>query len=241
MKSIVLIKPVRDTQMTDGWGIGSLDVYALSHAIELRDAAGGSVHVLMIGPREATGVARRALATGADAATVVMVNELVELDALTVAKLIRDSLKEIEFDVILAGQTSDDIETGVVGAMTAELLSLPHVSTVTSIAAAENHLRVERDIVGGKQVIDVSFPAILLVLSGRTIPLRYPTPRGMIAAHKKPVHEVPASSTERSTGISWTQPKRPERSGDGQILRDLPPREAATRIASWLRERGLTG
>jgi electron transfer flavoprotein beta subunit len=241
MRSAVLIKPIRDPLATDGWSIGSIDLYALSHAIELRDSTGGSVHVLVIGPGDAMPVARRALASGADQATFVTIVDQDTLDALTAANILRERLNEIEFDMVLAGQTSDDVETGLVGAMVAELLSLPHVSTVTRIGVQDGKVRVERDVVGGKQVIDVATPAMLLVLSGRTITLRYPTPRGMIAARKKPVHEIAASVPTGDPGIAWTEPRLPERVGDGEILRDLPPREAASRVASWLRERGLTG
>jgi electron transfer flavoprotein beta subunit len=241
MRCVVLVKPIRDAQATEGWSIGSIDHYALSHAIELRDASGGAVHVLVIGPGEAMPVARRALATGADEATFVTINDLDSIDALTIARLVRDRLDEIECDLILAGQTSDDIETGLVGAMVAEMLSLPQVSTVTRIDTHDGSLRVERDVVGGRQVIDVALPAVLLVLSGRTVTLRYPTPRGMIAARKKPVNELSAKVPAITSGIAWTAPRLPEHVGDGEILRDLPPQEAAARVAAWLRERGLTG
>jgi electron transfer flavoprotein beta subunit len=92
--------------------IGSLDLYALSHGLELRDEVGGSVHVVMVGPGGSGSVCQRALASGADEATHVALEDPGSLDALTLAKTIRDAVVDIPHDLILAGQSSDDIETG---------------------------------------------------------------------------------------------------------------------------------
>jgi electron transfer flavoprotein beta subunit len=241
MNTVVLIKPIRDEQATDGWAIGSLDVYSLSHALHLRDQTGGEVRVLVVGPASAANVVQRSLASGADAAIHLQVDRNDQLDALAMSSLIAESLGHRPFDLLLVGQTSDDVETGLVGPMVAEILGLPHVSTVTRIEPREGGLRLERDVVGGYEVIDVSTPVVLVVLSGRTIPLRYPTPRGMIAARKKSVQVEEPAAAGLVEGITWSEPRAPERGGDGEILSGLPPQEAAARIASWLRERGLAG
>jgi electron transfer flavoprotein beta subunit len=237
VRTVVLIKPTPDATSTDGWVIGSLDLYALSHGLEL----GGSTHVVVVGPRDSGSVCQRALASGADEATHVVLEDPGNGDALALSKMIRDAVVGIPYDLILAGQSSDDIETGVIGPMLAELLDLPHVSTVTRIETDGDRLRVQRDVVGGKQVLSVATPAVLVILSGREIPLRYPTPRGMIGARKKPMNVVSVATPLATHGISWTPPALPERSGDGEILRDLPAADAAKRIADWLRDRGLTG
>lgn len=244
MKIIALIKPTPDSTSGYERGIGSLDLYALSHALELRDRTNGSVHVIVLGTASASNVAQRALASGADEATHLVVEQPEHLDALTLAKIIRSTLPTIDFDVIFAGQSSDDLETGLVGPMLAELLNISHLSTVTNIRTSDDsdqHLIVERDVIGGKHILKIALPALLVILSGRDIPLRYPTPRGMIGARKKPLHTKVIEGIESRPDIHWSDPVKPERSGDGEVIRDVPAGEAARRIASWLKQRGLTG
>lgn len=241
MRIATLIKPIRDTSATDGWAIGSLDLYALSHAIELRDSASGSVVAIAMGAKAAAGVLNRALASGADEAIHLQVEDLESVDSRFVSTGLHSILATERFDLILCGQSSDDIETGTVGPQLAELLDLPHISTVTRIRPDGVHLFVDRDVVGGKQVLRVSIPALLVILSGREVALKYPTPRGMIAARKKPIRVAKRDSPGTPPGLSWTEPRLPGRANDGEILRDLAPAEAAKRIAEWLRERGLAG
>jgi len=241
MEIVVAIKPVADPQASDGWTIGSLDLYALSHAIAVRDATGGSVLVITCGPMESAGVAQRALASGADAAIHVQISNVTDLSGEAIARELHRVIAEESFDLLVAGQASDDIETGTVGAMLAELFDLPHVSTVTHIAPETGHLVVRRDAIGSKQTLRVPLPAVLLVLSGRDIPLKYPTPRGMITARKKPFRVIESDVVDDPGGLTWSAPETPPRTGDGEIIAEVPAAEAAKRIVAWMQERGLTG
>lgn len=241
MNIISLIKPTRSGPGASEWTIGSLDLYALSHALDLRDRVGGSVHAVVVGPAASAPVAQRALASGADEATLLGLELPESLDAVALSRMMKEHVSGMDHDLILTGQTSDDLETGLLGPMLAEQLCLPHVSTVTRIESDEGCLRVERDVVGGKHVLHIVLPALLAVLSGREIVLRYPTPRGMISARKKPMHTIHTDTGTAVSGISWTTPAVPQRYGDGELLRDLPVSEAAIAIARWLRQRGLTG
>jgi electron transfer flavoprotein beta subunit len=241
MRIVVLIKPVPDSDATDGWSLGSLDLYALSHGIALRDAAAGSVTVLALGPKASAGILQRALASGADDAIHLQTEDLHQRSGFDIARDIRNVLADEEFDLILAGQSSDDIETGTVGPLLAEMLDIPHVSTVTTIRPDGGGLLVDRDAVGSKQRLKVPIPAMLLILSGRDIALKYPTPRGMIGARKKQTRVVEVQARQDSSGIAWSDARLPERSNDGEMLVDLSPVEAAKRIVAWLQERGLTG
>ncbi|MEJ7838468.1 MAG: hypothetical protein WKF81_06600 [Thermomicrobiales bacterium] len=241
MNIISLIKPTPSGPAASEWTIGSLDLYALSHALDLRDRVGGSVHAIVVGPASSAPVAQRALASGADEGTLLVFEQPELLDAAALSVLLKEHVSGMDHDLILSGQTSDDLETGLLGPMLAEQLGLPHVSTVTRIDSDDGQLRIERDVVGGKHVLQVTLPALLAVLSGREISLRFPTPRGMIAARKKPMHTIHIDTGIPGSGVSWTHPTVPERSGDGELLRDLSAGDAAVAIASWLRQRGLTG
>jgi electron transfer flavoprotein beta subunit len=234
---VVPVKPVADE---GGYIIGSLDIYALSHALAMRDTSGGSVHTMIVGPDAASSVAQRTLATGADETTHLVVPSTDAIDARDIARLLADAIGEIGFDLIVAGQSSDDIDSWLVGPMIADVLGIEHVSTVTEMRFEDSVLKVNRDITGGHQTLRVPIPAMVVVLSGRTIALKYPTPRGLIGARRKPAHRREVETQARSD-IAWREPRLPERSGDGEMIVDVPAQEAAKRVVTWLRERGLTG
>lgn len=107
MKILVAIKqvPARDSQLqvaADGkwidedgldFEINEPDAYALEEALQLREAHGGEVVALCVGPERATATLREALAKGADRAIHVEVEDLPLWDSLGVAKLLAAAAK----------------------------------------------------------------------------------------------------------------------------------------------------
>ena len=78
--------------------------------------------------------------------------------------------------------------------MLAEMLNLPHVSVVSKfeIAADGKSARAERDIEGGREVVETPLPAVITAQKGLNEP-RYPTLKGIMGAKKKEIKEVKAA------------------------------------------------
>ncbi len=218
--------------------MNTYDAYAISEAVSLKERAGGDVTVVTAGPASARDVILRALATGADSGVHLDIDDPNAVDTLAMATVLTGSLREDEFDIILAGQTTDDYETGQVGLQVAELLGWPHVSLATHIDAVEDGVQVVRDAEGRKETIQLPTPCVVIVLSGRDGEQRHPSLRGMMAAKKKPIRNA-SLSLPRSTRISWSEPVAPVRDAEGIILEGMPPQEAASRLVSWLHDRKL--
>lgn len=219
--------------------MNTYDAYAVGEAIGIKERFGATVTAITAGPPQARDVLLRALATGADEALLIDLPDHNDLDTLAVAAILAGEIGNHEFDLVLAGQSTDDYETGQVGPQVAERLGWPHVSLVTHVEVEDRSLRVNRDAEASKEVVETPLPAVLMVLSGRDGPQKFPTLRGMMAARKKDIPIVEAGPFERSTHLAWSEPVAAEREAKGTILEGVPAEQAAAELIAWLKERKL--
>lgn len=219
--------------------MNTYDAYAVGEAIGIKERFGATVSVITAGPPSAREVLLRALATGADQAILIDLPNHNDIDSLATARILAAEIEQREFDLVLAGQSTDDYETGQVGPQVAELLGWPHVSLVTHVEVDGRSLTVNRDAETSKEVVALSLPAVLMVLSGRDGSQKYPTLRGMMAAKKKTIPSVEPSHGEESTRLEWSDPVAVEREMSGTILEGVPAEQAAAELVAWLRERKL--
>lgn len=219
--------------------MNTYDAYAVGEAIGIRERFGATVTVITAGPPAAKEVLLRALATGADEAILVDLPGNNDIDSLAMARILATEISHREFDLVLAGQSTDDYETGQVGPQVAEITGWPHVSLVTHVELQGERLRVKRDAEASKETVDVPIPAVLMVLSGREGEQRYPTLRGMMAAKKKTIEVVVPVAAIGASRLEWSTPKAVSCEAEGTILRDLPAEQAAADLVTWLKERKL--
>ncbi|MEL7426348.1 MAG: electron transfer flavoprotein beta subunit/FixA family protein, partial [Bacteroidota bacterium] len=93
--------------------------YALVRALELKEAAGGSVTIINVGSAANDPVIRKGLAIGADEAVRIDKEGSSSLD---VAQQIAAYAKDQGFDIVFFGKETIDYNGSEVGAMVAELL-----------------------------------------------------------------------------------------------------------------------
>jgi len=187
--------------------------YALVRGIELKESNGGSVTVVNVGEADNDPTIRKALAIGADEAVRINTNPK---DALTAAKLIADYAKENGFDLILCGKETIDYNGSQLGGMLAAYLDYPFVSNASKLEMSGNTATVERDIQGGKEVIEVQSPLVLSAAKGMA-EARIPNMRGIMAARTKPLNVIEAAAVEDSTTV---------------VEYELPPAKGACRMVS---------
>ncbi len=228
MKILVCISNVPDTTtkitFTDGdtkfnadgvqWILNPYDEwYALVRALELKEAGGGSVTVLNVGGPENDAIIRKALAVGADDA--IRVNSSAS-EPFQIASQIANAAKDGGFDIILTGKETINYNGSNVGGMIAELLDLPFVSYASNFDMNGNTATIEREIEGGKEVVEVNTPFVISAAKGMA-EQRIPNMRGIMMAKRKPlkvVEEVAAES--RREVVSY----------------ELPPAKAAVKLIS---------
>jgi electron transfer flavoprotein beta subunit len=187
--------------------INPYDELALTKALEIKEAAGsGSVTVINVGAPKTEANIRKALAVGADDAVRI---DAEPVDAFLVATEIANFAKDKGFDIIFTGRESIDYNGGQVGGMIAAMLDLPLVNVVTKVSFSGNTGTVERDIDGGREIVEVNTPVVLSAQKDLCEP-RIPNMRGIMAARSKPLQVVAATSTAKGTVVSNYETPKPK-------------------------------
>jgi electron transfer flavoprotein beta subunit len=184
---------IRDQDAT--FELNEPDAYALEEALRLKEKHGGEVVVCSAGPTRVTQVIREALARGADRAIHVE-GDLASADAFAIAEALAFAINAEQFDLVLTGLQSDDQGFGQVGVVLAEKLGIPHATIIMEVnvepSGPRQHLRVKRELESGWfQFVSLPLPALLTIQSGIN-QLRYATLKGIMAAKKKEIRNIPA-------------------------------------------------
>ena len=186
--------------------------YALVRALELKEAQGGSVTIINVGPAANETIIRKGLAIGADEAVRI---DAEPQSALYVAQQIAAYAKGEDFDIVFLGKESIDYNGSEVGAMVAELLGLPFISHATKLEMEGNKALIEADIDGGDAQLEVETPFVISAAKGLT-EQRIPNMRGIMMAKRKPLNVVaPETQENLSVAVRFTLP--PEK-GDVKLI-----------------------
>ncbi len=177
--------------------------YALVRALELKETIGGNVTIVTVGNAADEAIIRKALAIGADEAVRIDADPT---DAYYTAMQIADYAKSNGFDLVLTGKETINYNGSQVGGMIAEAMDLPFVSLATKLDAAGTTLTLEREIVGGVQVVEVQTPAVISCAKGMA-EQRIPNMRGIMAARTKPLQVIaPVAIDALTTYTTYTMP-----------------------------------
>jgi len=171
--------------------IGPYEELALTRLLEIKEKVGDlTITAVNVGLVETEPTIRKALAVGADDAIRI---DAEPSDAIFVAKQIAEVYKLGGYDFIVTGKESIDHNGAQVGEMIAELLDIPSVSGTSSIEIDAGKAKLEREIDGGKEVLDLEFPFVSTAGKGFALEPRIPSMRGIMMARKKPLNVVAAA------------------------------------------------
>lgn len=224
----VKIDPVKNTLIRDGVEsiVNPFDMNATEAALKLREAHGGKVTVLTMGPPQAVDALRECLALGADEAVLISDRAFAGADTWATSYALAKAIQKIGLpQVILCGKQAIDGDTAQVGPGIAEHLNLPQVTYVQKISYENDKIVAERAIEGGYEVISVPIPVMIAVDKAIGEP-RIPSIMNMKKALKKEVTVLSAVDIEapvEKIGLngSCTLVKRifsPERKSQGEML-----------------------
>ena len=198
MKIAVCVKQVPDatatrrvdaaTKRLDRSGEGALnatDVNAVEEALRIKEARGGEVVVVSLGPAKAMESLRKALAMGADRAVLVADDAATGSDLLATSYALAQVLERESADLILFGQQSSDADGAVLWAAVADRLRRPLVSQVAALTVEEGAVVGKRQTEFGYDVIRAPLPAVVAVSDAINEP-RYPSLKGIMTAKSKP-------------------------------------------------------
>ena len=201
MNIIVCLKQVPDTEtrikINDGGKgiardnvkhiISPFDEFALEEAVRIKEAKGGTVTALTLGPDRAKEALRSALAVGADKAVHISDAGLAGADSLGVAKALAAAIKQLGADLVLFGKKAAGLDRGQVPAQVAAILGWSFVSQAVDVAVADDaSLTVERETEGGSETFAVRLPAVV-AREKNANKLRNAALKGIMAAKSKPI------------------------------------------------------
>ena len=220
------------------------DANALEAALRLKEAHGGEVTVVSLGPAEARDTLKRAIAMGATQAIHLMDPAFDNLDSVGTARALAAAIRKLgEFDAVLCGRQASDTDAGQVPIGIATLLELPVVAPIQAVEADESGFRVQRIAEDGYQVVELPMPCVLVVSSEIGEP-RYPPLRGIMAAGRAQIPEWTAADL----GLDPAQlaPVRQlrrlyiqQRESQAELIEADTPEEAGQLLALKLREAKL--
>ncbi|HVA61756.1 MAG TPA: electron transfer flavoprotein subunit beta/FixA family protein [Mycobacteriales bacterium] len=166
--------------------MNELDEYAVEEALRIKEAHGGEVTVLTMGPEKAAETIRKALSMGADAAIHLVDDALHGSDALATSYAMAQALGTVSWDLVLLGSESTDARMSVLPAMLAERLGASQLTFARSVTVDGSTIKIERQTDSGYDVVEGSTPAVVSVVEKINEP-RYPSFKGIMAAKKKPM------------------------------------------------------
>jgi electron transfer flavoprotein beta subunit len=215
-----------DRESVDGV-MNELDEYAVEEALKIKEAQGGEVTVLSMGPDKAVETIRKALSMGADAAVHLVDPGLHGSDALATSYALAKALGTIQHDLVILGVESTDARMSVLPAMLAERLGASQLTFARKVEAGNGTIKIERQTDSGYDIVEAPTPAVVSVVEKINEP-RYPSFKGIMAAKKKPlttltiadagIEAAKVGLAGSGTEVTEAAPRPPKQAG--QIVKD---------------------
>ena len=177
------------------------DQHALEAAVRLKEAHGGEVVVVTMGPPQAEDMLRLAISCGADRAVLVSDRAFAGADTWATSYTLEQAIKVIgDFDLILCGKQAIDGDTAQVGPGLAMRLGIPYTTCVQKIReSGVSSLVVERMMDDGYDVVEITVPALLSVVKDINEP-RVPSLKGKMRAKKADITVLDAADINADSG-----------------------------------------
>jgi electron transfer flavoprotein beta subunit len=227
--------------------INANDEYALEAALKLTEAHGGEVTLVSMAPPAGAETLRKGLAMGAHRGVLVSDPALAGSCTVSTARVLAAALRDVEFDLLLAGADTSDGGGGVVAPGVAALLSLPYLSYAAKIEPDPDArtVRVRRISPTGFDLIESPMPAVVVCTQALGEP-RYPSLKGIMAARSKEVvtrslAEVGISPDDAGGAVATTkvlEATKPPARAATRVVREPAP-EAAKQLVAFLADRRI--
>jgi electron transfer flavoprotein beta subunit len=226
--------------------LNEMDEYGVEEALLLKEAHGGEVTAVTMGPDKAVEAVRKALQMGADKGVHLCDASLHGSDALQTASALAKVIAPLSPDVVIVSSEASDARGGVVGALLAEYLGLPQLTLARKVTAdpGGGTVTIERQTDNGYATVLGKLPVVVGVIEKINEP-RYPSFKGIMAAKKKPLVTMTAADAgidPGSAGLSGAysevdeaQPRPPKAAG--QVVKDEG--DGGAKLAAFLADQKL--
>jgi electron transfer flavoprotein beta subunit len=198
------------------------DECGVEEGLQLKEAHGGEVILVSVGPERAKDAIRKGLSMGADRGILVSDAALAGADALLTARVLAAAIKQEEPDLVICGTESYDGSTGMVPPMLAELLGRPQLTFAKKVEIDGASVKIHRQTADGYQIVEAPTPALITVTAAIAEP-RYASLKGIMAARSKEIKQLSLSElgvdqgdpAETITGVTDAEARKA-----GEVVED---------------------
>ena len=213
---VVLVKRVPDTNariVVSGdrvdlsavkWVISPYDEFAIETALQHKEAAGGTVTALTLGPAEADKVLKDAKAIGVDEIVRVWDDSWGDLDSNGIQSALAQAVTGLGAEVVYCGKTAADTGAGSTGPGLAERLGWASVSNITD-ASFDTGILVTTPVEAGSARVSVSGNAVISCDKG-SMKVRKPNVKGIMMAKRAQVNVITADAPSSTVTIVSQSP-----------------------------------
>jgi electron transfer flavoprotein beta subunit len=177
------------------------DECGVEEALQLKEAHGGEVVLVSMGPDRAKEAVRKGLSMGADRGILISDAGLAGSDALQTARALAAAIKAESPDLVICATESYDGSTGMVPPMLAELLGMPQLTFAKKVEVTDSSVKVHRQTADGYQVVEAPRPTLITVTAAIAEP-RYASLKGIMAARSKEIKQLALSDLGIEKGES---------------------------------------
>jgi electron transfer flavoprotein beta subunit len=195
--------------------VNPYDEFAIEEALKMKEKFGGDSEVtaISVGGDANKETIRKALAMGVDKG--ILLKDESHRDSFGIAKALADEIKTGNYELVFCGKQSVDYDNSAVPQLLSEFLGFSCISVVVSLNIDDRKVTAEREIEGGKEVVEAELPVIIGAQKGLNEP-RYASLKGIMASKKKVIEEKPAASSEQFAEV--LSMKKPAEKQPGRIL-----------------------
>jgi len=205
MEIVILIKQVPNTTEVKidpktgnliREGIDSIinpdDTHAIEAALRLKEAYGGRVTGISMGPPQAIDALSEAMAMGVDRAILLTDRPFAGADTWATSTTLGKAIEKLgNYDLVIAGRQAIDGDTAQIGPQVAEYLGIPHVSYVAGIESVDDgRITVKKAVEDGYQWLRMPLPSLITVISEINNPRPFHLARLLDACKEKAPVEV---------------------------------------------------
>jgi len=194
----VKVRPLSDNSNVDlnnvKMAVNPFCEIALEEAVKLKESGKASeVVAISVGKTDSQEQLRTALALGADRATLIETDSI--LEPLAISKVLQKVVEDEKPDLIILGKQAIDGDNNQTGQMLAAMLDYPQATNASELIVEENSIKVTREIDGGLQTLELTIPAIVTTDLRLNEP-RYASLPNIMKAKKKELNIIPAADLD---------------------------------------------
>ena len=193
----VKVRPLSDSSDVDlnnvKMAVNPFCEIALEEAVRLKESGQATeVVAVSVGKSDSQEQLRTALALGADRATLVETDSL--LEPLAISKVLKNIVDDEKPDLIILGKQAIDGDNNQTGQMLAALLDYPQATNASEVKLESSFVEVTREIDGGLQTLKLNIPAIITTDLRLNEP-RYASLPNIMKAKKKDLNVIAVGDT----------------------------------------------